>query len=167
MPTGLPLVLRVNPKFQFVDWDTDKESRVFRKRVKMSVGGVGDFNVAATTANLDLLVPGGMIIERAYLSLITAFSGGSVSAATLSIGTTGSPATYLGATNVFTGATASGNVTVAAGAGLNGAVSGASTPTAVGTIRVQMLTTTANANALVAGAADIYLVLRALSFKTT
>lgn len=164
---GYPLQARINPRFFFPDFDTDRESRVWRKRLKMSAGGVGDFNTAATTANLDMFFPGGFIIERAYLSLIVPFSGGSVSAATLSIGSTGTPTTYLAATNVFTGATASGNVTVAAGAGLGNPLGGVATPTAVSTVRFQLITTTANANTLTAGTADVYLVLRALSLRTT
>lgn len=143
--------------------EADANSIVFRKRVTYP-----DFAAAATTGNLDLSgFPGGLVLERCYMSLITAFSGGAVSACTLSAGTTSSAATYLGATNVFTGATAGGAVTVAAGAGLGSFLGANATPTAKGTIRIQCLTTSANTNVLTAGKADLYFVLRAFSVRTS
>jgi hypothetical protein len=145
-----------------VTWPTDEPGFWFRRRFSIK-----DFNVAATTANFDMLVPGGVRITRAFMSLVTVFAGGSISAATLSVGSTGSPATYLGATNVFTGATAGGAATIAAGAGLGNFVGGNATPTAVGTIRVQLLTTTDNASSLATGKADLFLALESNSVRTT
>jgi hypothetical protein len=159
-----PLAIRVNPRFYDVSGglNTDGESKIWRRRYTFK-----DFNAATTTTNFDLQFPGGVIIERGYISLITVFSGGAAATATFSLGTTGSPATYLAATNVFTGATAAGNVTVATAAGLNNPLAGVATPTAVGTVRAQLITTVGNTNVLTQGVVDVYLTLRALSFKTT
>ena len=157
------LIIRTSPvRSAFVTWPTDEPGFWFRRRFSIK-----DFNVAATTANFDMLVPGGVRITRAFISLITVFAGGSISAATLSLGTTGSPATYLAATNVFTGASASGAVTIASGAGLGNFVGGNATPTAVGTIRAQLLTTTDNASNLATGKVDVFLLLEANSVRTT
>lgn len=157
---GNPLAFRVNPKYQDFSVDQDGTSKIWRMRLQWK-----NFQAAATTSDLDIPFPGNLVIERMYLSLITAFSGGAVSAATLMAGTTGTPNTYLAATNVFTGATGGGNITVAAGAGLGVPLSGAGTPTAVGTVRFRVTTTSANAAALIAGVADVFLKLQAFSFR--
>lgn len=163
--------LKVQPKNSGDDFPTDANARVFRVRLKYNM-----FSTAATTANLDTLTlptpniwtsfPGGLIVEDVRIGLITVFAGGSISACTLSVGTTGSATAYLGATNVFTGATAAGNVTPGAGASLNAMLSGNATPNGVGTVRVQLVTTTANANALTSGVVDLYMRLRAISTRT-
>lgn len=161
MATGYPLAFRVNPKYQFFALDPDAESKVWRARLNFKA-----FAAASLTGNNQITFPGNLIIERCFLSLITVFSGGGTGSATLAIGTTGTPAAYLAATNVFTGATAAGNVTVGAGAGLGGTVSAATTPTTPNIIQFQLVTTTQNTNTLTQGVADVFLVLRALSFKT-
>lgn len=155
----------VNPKTYGDNLFTDQGSLYFRKRVYFN-----DFSAAATTVNADVQFPNpwthfpsGIEIEGAGLSLVTNFTGGGVTAATLSIGTTGAPTLYLVATDVFTGAykTMTGAFiapfTFLAGAGAP----------AQSTVRLQLVTTTANANLLTAGKADIYLKLRAVSIRTT
>ena len=137
-------------------------AKVIRRRFSYK-----DFQAASTTSNDDSIVlPGGCRIVKVWISLITAFSGGSVSACTLSLGTTGSAATYLGATNVFTGATAGGAVTIGAGAGLGNFAGGNATPNALGTVRAQILTTTANASALTAGKVDVFIEVMAVDTRT-
>jgi hypothetical protein len=157
----LPLAIRVNPKFQEFALDPDGESKIWRRRVTWR-----DFQAAALTSDLDVLFPGLVVVEGIYISLITAFAGGAVASATFMAGTTGTPNTYLAATNVFTGATVLGNVTVGAGAGLGNPLSGVATPGAVGTVRFRVTTTTANAAALTAGVLDVFMALRAVSFRT-
>jgi hypothetical protein len=158
--------IRVNPWFKDFALDIDRGPLTWRQRLSAHPTG-GRFAAASTTANVDLIFPPSIRLTRAWISLITVFAGGSVSAATLSIGTTGSPATYLGATNVFTGATAGGAVTLAAGAGLGNFLGGNATPQAQGTVRIQLLTTTANANTLTTGDVDIFLELFANSIRIT
>jgi hypothetical protein len=127
-----------------------------------------DFNAASTTSNNDtIILPGGCRITKVWIGLITAFSGGSVSAATLSIGTTSSATTYLGATNVFTGATAGGAITMGAGAGLGNFAGGNGTPNALGTVRCQVVTTTDNAVNLSAGKVDVFIEVVAVDTRTT
>lgn len=153
----------VSPKTLGDNFIIDQGSLYFRKRVYFN-----DFSAAATTVNLDVQqpdpwtrFPAGLEIEGAGISLVTNFTGGAVSAATLSVGTTGSATAYVAATDVFTGAykTIKGATlvpfTMLAGTGAP----------AVSTVRVQLVTTTANANALTAGKADIYLKLRAVSIR--
>jgi len=166
---SIPLAVRIEGVKNLADLIPVNRNCVYvRYRAKIGSAGQQNFTpTAATTGNIDLAVPGGLLVEAVHMSLITAFSGGSVSAATLSVGTTGSPATYLAATNVFTGATAGGAVTIGSGAGLGNYAGGNSTPTAVGTIRIQLITTTANLSALTAGAADIFLRLRATTVRTS
>jgi hypothetical protein len=158
----LPLAVRVNPKFYNDALDPDQGTKTWRRRLYWK-----DFQAAALTSDLDVVFPGLLVVERVYFGLITAFAGGAVASATLMAGTTGTPNTYVAATNVFTGATVLGNVTVGAGAGLGLPLSGVATPTASGTIRFRVTTTTANAAALTAGAVDVFVVLSAKSFRTT
>lgn len=157
------LAIKVNPRIHEFTLDANGAAKIFRRRFKYS-----DFSAAATTGNNDTIIfPGGVRIASAWMSLITAFSGGSVGSCTISMGTTGSAATYLGATNVFTGATAGGAVTIAAGAGL-GAFAGANaTPNALGTVRVACVTSVANTSALTAGVIDVFLTLQAVDTRTT
>lgn len=151
----------VSPKRRGDVLDQDSNAIMFWRRLNYK-----DFAAASTTGNLDLTgFPGGLVIEGAFLYLVTVFAGGSVSAATLSVGTTGSVADYVAATNVFTGATAPATLvgkTLVPGTFLN-----MTTPTSAGTIRVQLLTTTANTNALLSGKADLYVRLRAASIRNS
>lgn len=158
--------LMVSPKQYGDNVYVDGGSIYVRKRVNFQ-----DFSAAATTVNLDAQAaqaiwtafPAGLEIEGAGISLVTNFLGGAVGTATLSIGTTGAPAAYLAATNVFSGAykTIPG-VTQVPFTRLEGTGS-----PAVATVRVQLIVTGANANVLTQGKADIYLKLRGLSIKTT
>ena len=155
----------INPKWQGDALQHDAGSLYFRKRIQFT-----DFSAAATTVNLDTqagqgvwtLFPEGLEIEGAGISLVTNFTGGAVSAATLSIGTTGSVAAYVAATSVFSGAY---KKVIGVALVPFTFLEGTGAP-AVSTVRVQLITTTANANALTAGKADIYLKLRAVSVKT-
>ena len=151
----------VSPKRRGDALDQDSHAIYFWRRLNYQ-----DFAAAATTGNLDLTgFPGGLVVEGAFLYLVSVFAGGSVSAATLSVGTTSDAEKYVAATNVFTGATAPAAIlgkTLVPGVFLN-----TTTPTGAGTIRVQMLTTTANTNALTSGKADLYVRLRAASIRNS
>jgi hypothetical protein len=142
-------------------WKANGGAGVFTERVYFR-----DFAAAATTANLDLTgFPGGIVIEGAFVMFNTNFTGGAVATCTMSVGTTGSPAAYVAATTVFSGATvtapiANVGLTLVPGTFLN-----AATPLGAGTVRVQLITTVANTNALTAGVADIWLRLRAVAFR--
>lgn len=113
----------------------------------------GDFTAAATTQtyNLGPVVPLGAIVDNCAVKVVTALSGGAVSAATIQVGYTGTTNGFIAATTVFTGAT---TPIVAAGADL------ASTPgkgfTAATQLVAVLTTTTANVNALTAGELHIY-----------
>jgi len=143
----------------------DGSALLFRKRISYR-----DFSAAATTVNLDVQqvdpwtrFPAGIIIEGAGIALVENFTGGAVSAATLSVGTTSSATAYVAATSVFTGAF---KTIVGAAIVPFTFLAGTGSP-AVATVRVQLVTTTANADALTAGKADIYLRLRAASVRTS
>lgn len=157
--------LIVNPKTFGDSLIMDQGSLYFRKRISYR-----DFSAAATTVNLDVQqpdpwtrFPAGIEIEGAGISLVENFTGGAVSAATLSVGTTSSATAYVAATSVFSGAY---KTIVGAAIVPFTMLVGTGSP-AVATVRVQLVTTTANANALTAGKADIYLKLRAVSVRTT
>lgn len=160
-----PHALMVSPAYQGNSLFSDQGSLYFRKRVSFQ-----DFSAAATTVNLDVQqpdpwtrFPAGLEIEGAGIALVTNFTGGAVSAATLSIGTTGAATAYVAATSVLTGAF---KTIVGATLVPFTRLEGTGAP-AVSTVRVQLVTTSANANALTAGKADIFLKLRAVSLKTT
>src|ERR1700687_3665269 len=104
----IPEALRVNAKNYNQDALTvDQGTLLFRKRNYFS-----DFSAAATTVNLDVQpgqtwatsFPAGLEILGAYFSLVTNFTGGGEASATLSAGTVASPAAYMAATTVFSGA---------------------------------------------------------------
>jgi len=64
-----------------------------------------DYTAAATTSDSPLwTAPYDCVISGVILNLVTDFSGGSVSACTLSVGKNGAETGLLAATNVFTGA---------------------------------------------------------------
>lgn len=87
---------------------------VIVKTVKYS-----DFEAAATTDTVVLYeTKGAEVIERVVMIVDTDFSGGSISAYTISVGKSGSATKYLAATTVFTDAangTANGTVGSTAG----------------------------------------------------
>lgn len=122
-----------------------------------------DFAAAAATGNKDISgFPGGLVIEGAWAWLITNFTGGGAGSATLSIGTTGSPALYVAATSVFSGARkALVGLTLVPGTFLN-----PTTPTDSATVRFQLIANV-NTNLLTAGAVDVYLRLRAVSLRVS
>jgi len=172
MSTKVALEVSAPRNQQSPRYEIDGPSLYFRKRVYFT-----DFSKAATTADLDtqavsgqttgfpwVAFPAGLEIEGAGFYTVTLFSGGAVSAATLSVGTTGSATAYVAATNVFTGAT----VFACVGAAIVPFtfLHGTGVP-AKSTVRVELVTTTANTSVLTAGKADIYLKLRAVSLRTT
>lgn len=155
----------VSPKQYGDNLIVDQGSLYFRKRVYFT-----DFSAAATTVNLDVQqpapwtnFPAGLEIEGAGISLVTNFTGGAVATATLSIGTTGTPTAYVAATTVFSGA----YKTIPGAAIVPFTMLVGTGSPAQATVRVQLVVTGANANALTAGKADIYLKLRAVSVRTT
>jgi hypothetical protein len=163
MALHLPLAVNVVGKDLAVGLQANGGRKIIKRRFYFN-----DFNTAATTANNDTLVlPGGVVINRVVMSLIKVFSGGSVSAATISVGTTSSATAYMAATNVFTGASASGAVTNGGGGSLNNFAGGNATPNALGTVRVQCVTTSDNASNLTAGSFDLFLELSAFDTRTT
>lgn len=145
------------------DWLQNGPAHVYTRRIYWNSPPFP--TTAATTGNIDLTgFPGALTILGAWIVFTQNWTGGAISAVTMSIGTTGSPAAYVAATSVFSGATPvttpvaiPGVSTLAPGTFL------ATPPQALGTVRVQLLTTTANVNALTAGRADIYLRLLAVS----
>lgn len=157
----IPLGIRVDPRQTWFSWPTDQESRVFRVRVNYK-----KFSAAATTGDVDIPMPGGLIVEKAWISLIAVFAGGGVGSSTLSIGLTTAIATYQAALNVFTGQAAAGAVTQGAAAGLGTFIGGNATPTAAAIVRLRLTVDTTTA-VLTAGTADVYMQLRAISVKST
>ena len=113
------------------------------------------FDTAGTTVNYDLTgIPAGTIIEGAFIRNRVNWTGGGVGTATLSAGTTGSVAAYVAAVSVFAGAP----LTLPGTTLVPGTFVNATTPTAAGTIRIQLIVDT-NCNVLTTGAADIFLKL--------
>lgn len=128
------------------------------------------FAAASTTGNYDITnFPGGVILEEAFLFLRTNFTGGGAGTATISVGSTGAATSYVLATSVFSGAPKAIGAVVAEKGTLmalpNTNFVNASTPTAAGTIRVQLVADV-NTNLLTAGNADLFLKLRAVSART-
>lgn len=113
-----------------------------------------DFDEADTSTNATLYVaPANMMVHDVYEKLVTDFSGGAVSAATISVGTAASTAAFMAAKDCFTGAVntfAGGNV----GGGAKSGVVAAGTA-----ITCTVATTTANTTALTAGVVDIWLLV--------
>lgn len=136
-------------------WRANQESKLWTRTLYYS-----QFSAAAGSATLDdSALPGGMIIEGAYLYIYATFKGGAVSATTFSLGPTGSPTAYINAQDVWTTASIMmPGATLVPGTPLN-----ATTPTAAGTVRFTINTTTANTNALTTGRLDVYMILRAVA----
>jgi hypothetical protein len=128
-----------------------------------------DFAAAALTGDLDVVgFPGGVVIEGAGALVNTPFSGGAAATATLSAGTTGSPALYMAAQDVFT-TTAATPTAPKALVGLTLVpftfLGTAATPLALSTVRFRLTTTVGNTNVLTAGVADVFLRLRAVAYR--
>lgn len=114
----------------------------------------GDFSTAGTTNNITLFtLPASTLIHCVVIKHTTAFSGGAISAYTLSVGITGTLAKYIAAFDVFqsVAATAFGVTGAAIGAGMESFSAGVA-------IKVAATSTTANLDAATAGAADIYVL---------
>jgi hypothetical protein len=146
-------------------WEANNGSCVFTRRVYFS-----QFAAAALTGDLDMggFGPGPIAVEGAWLILNTPFSGGAAATATMSAGTTGSPALYMAATDVFTTNAATPTapkvnvgLTLVPGTML----ATAATPLATATIRLRLTTTVGNTNVLTAGVADFYVRLRPVTYR--
>ena len=137
------------------------------ERVSLSFS---NFAVASTTANFDLTnVPASALLEDVFGILRQNFTGGAVGSATISVGTTATPTAYVLATSVFAGAPATIGVTNAQkGASFTSPQTvfvNQATPWSTGTIRVQLITTVANANALTQGKIDLFFMMRGVSVR--
>lgn len=126
---------------QFGDIRTIKVSKAY-----------SDFSAAATTNNIRLFeLPGGCIILASKLKHRQAFTGGAVSACTISVGPAGGTATkYQAARDVFAAVSANGAF-ISSSSGQEGEHG----TTAVG-INAYATSTTANLDALTAGIVDFY-----------
>jgi hypothetical protein len=124
----------------------------FTHRANISFAG-GDFTAAATTQTYTLMtLAAGMLVKKAALRLITALSGGAVSACVALVGKTGTTNAYVTSTNVFTGSTI---ITKAGdGASFNQACGEAFD--AASALIVTITTTGANVNALTAGEINVF-----------
>lgn len=138
-------------------WRQNQETRLWTRRFYYS-----QFSAAAGSATLDLTnFPAGLAIEGAFCWIKAAFTGGAVSATAFSAGTTGSATAYINAVDVFTAASLTKQgATLTPGTMLN-----MTTPNGAGTVRLTIATTTANTNALTAGAVDLFLRLRAVRLQ--
>lgn len=124
-------------------------------RQSVTLVAVTDFNAAATTqsVNVGAALPTGAEIVFAGFNLNTEFSGGAVSAATLSIGVSGTLAAFTQATSVFTGA--------GTGRKRNDVATNVTTGSGK-QVLATLVTTTANLSALTAGSATIDLLYTVL-----
>lgn len=112
-----------------------------------------DFATAATSNNIDLFtLPAGGVIQAIKLKHSAAFTGGAISAYTLSVGIAASLAKYLAATSVFAAPSATGYV-LADTAGVAGESHVASTP-----IKIAATSTGANLSVATAGSVDVWVL---------
>lgn len=111
-----------------------------------------DFTAAATsqTITLTALNIGDVVLNHAIAYVKTPLTGGSVSAATLSLGVTSATTQFLNAVDVFTNAASAGGTFVTA------APNSYATIAASKNLLATMGSTTANLNALTAGEIWIY-----------
>lgn len=109
-----------------------------------------DFSAAATTNNIEIYsLPAGAIIHAVIVRTTTPFTGGAISAYTLSVGITGTATKYSAAADVFTGTQ-------------EDQLASALIPeswTAATSIKGFATSTTANLSAATAGAVSIYLLV--------
>jgi hypothetical protein len=112
-----------------------------------AAGGASDFTAAATTQayNLDAFNIGDMVVfPCVHVDVITALAGGSVSAATLSVGHTGAGTAFITTCNVFATTPATAHDAVAATVSLTRATSS-------GYLTADLATTGGNVSTLTAG----------------
>lgn len=113
----------------------------------------GDFSTASTTQTYTLAtLAAGQWIGNAALKLVTALSGGSVSAAVALVGKTGTTNAYCTSSDVFTGST----VLYKAGDGASFNQAGGEIFIAASALIVTVTTTTANVSTLTAGELHVY-----------
>ncbi len=123
----------------------------FTHRANISFAN-GDFTAAATTQTYTLAtLQSGHLIDKLAHRLVTALSGGAVSAASITAGKTGTVNAYLTATDVFTGSAVGSKA--GDGASFNQAAGDAFSGASA--LVVVLTTTTANVNALTAGEFNI------------
>jgi len=151
----------VDPRYAERDWVSNDAGQWFEQRLNWNDP---IFQVAATTINYDITgFPAGVVIVGAFFRSTANWTGGAISAATFSAGTTGSVAAYIAATSVFTGAPqVKPGVTLVPGTFVN-----AASPLLAGTIRTQLILTGANGNALTAGRIDFYFWLQGFKLRAT
>lgn len=114
------------------------------------------FQTAALTNNIELFsLPAKALIERVVIKHSASFTGGAISAYTLSVGIAGTLAKYAAAFNVFQapGATVL-QLTQTEGIESFGAAT---------SIRIAATSTTANLNASTGGSVDVYVFYRILN----
>jgi hypothetical protein len=113
-----------------------------------------DFNVAATTINYDLTGwQSTALVIQAFIRANVNWLGGAIATATMSLGTTASPAAYVAAVSVFSACPK----TLPGTAQVPGTFVNAASPLLPGTIRCQLILTGANGTALTQGHADIFM----------
>jgi hypothetical protein len=145
----------VNPQTREPNFNVNTAGAILQQRLNWKDP---IFQVAATTINYDITgIPGGAQIECAFIRNGANWTGGAIGTATLSMGSTGSPTAYASAVSVFAGSPKDVPATVLSRPTW---VSGTATPNAAGTIRVQLVLTGANGNALLTGWADVFIWLR-------
>lgn len=127
----------------------------FTHRANISYAN-GDFTAAATTQTYTLAtLAAGHIVQNFAHRLITALSGGSVSAAVVLGGKTGTTNAYLTSTDVFTGST----VLAKAGDGASFNQAGGEAFVGASALILTLTTTTANVSTLTAGEIVVYFSL--------
>lgn len=111
-----------------------------------------DFAAAATTSTINLFtLAAGSIVHSVKVKHSATFTGGGVTAATLSVGIAGTLTKYVNAHNVFQ---ATGDTVLAIGPSTPTAENHASTVT----VQATLTTTTANTNALTSGTVDVWIL---------
>lgn len=138
------------------NWNAGRSAGIWRTRV-----GYGEFtSVAATTGTKDFSIfPGGLMVVGAFIWVATKFLGGAISAVTLALGSTGTADLYSTAADAF----ANSGVILPGKTIVPGTfIGGAAAPNELGTVRLTIVSTTANLTALTQGVADIHFILRAV-----
>ncbi len=158
MPPPVRKIIVDYDKSQPPIWYGNGASCLFQQRLYFS-----NFSAAATTINYDITgFPTGINVKGCYFLLSTEFSGGTVGSCTVSAGTTALATAYVVASNCFTGAGA----TIAAPLAIVGVTLVPGTFMIGNTIRIQLVTTVANGNALTAGVVDFYADLQVPVYRT-
>jgi hypothetical protein len=114
-----------------------------------------ELSTAATTNNIELYeLPAGGVIHAVMMKTSAAFTGGSISAYTLSVGITGTLNKYAAAFNVFQA--------VAATTFQLSTTQGAESFTAATSIKIAATSTSDDLDAATAGSVDVYLLMSQL-----